>query len=171
MSMTSWSRRSNDQPKADQRRCSNFIANPAETLRWGLLAGWLRLISDLTKLTARSRAQHSTAQRSTAEHITAIPEKLTVPQLVKKFLAFCGKRRFITAITTARHLSISWGRSMQSMSISPSHVLRIHFILSSHLHAGLPSGLLPSDLSIKIMYTPLSSPYLLHALRILFFFI
>jgi len=34
-------------------------------------------------------------------------EKLTGTQLVKKFLAFYGTRRFITAFTSARHLSIS----------------------------------------------------------------
>jgi len=31
-------------------------------------------------------------------------EKLTCLELVKKFLAFYGTRRFITAFTTARHL-------------------------------------------------------------------
>jgi len=34
-------------------------------------------------------------------------EELTDSQLVKKFLAFYGTRRFITAFTSARHLSIS----------------------------------------------------------------
>jgi hypothetical protein len=34
-------------------------------------------------------------------------EKLTVPQLVKKFPAFYGTQRFITAFTTARHMSLS----------------------------------------------------------------
>jgi hypothetical protein len=33
-------------------------------------------------------------------------EKLTGLQLVKKFPAFCGTRRFITALTSARHLSL-----------------------------------------------------------------
>jgi hypothetical protein len=33
-------------------------------------------------------------------------EKLTVPQLVKKFSAFYGTRMFITVFTTARHLSL-----------------------------------------------------------------
>jgi hypothetical protein len=32
-----------------------------------------------------------------------LPEKLTGLQLVKKFPAFYGTRRFITAFTTARH--------------------------------------------------------------------
>jgi len=34
-------------------------------------------------------------------------EKLTGLQLVKKFPAFYGTRRFITALTIARHLSLS----------------------------------------------------------------
>ena len=34
-------------------------------------------------------------------------ENLTVSQLVKKFPAFYGTRRFITAFTSARHLSLS----------------------------------------------------------------
>jgi len=34
-------------------------------------------------------------------------EKLTGLQLVKKFHAFYGTRRFITALTSARHLSLS----------------------------------------------------------------
>ena len=34
-------------------------------------------------------------------------EKLTGSQLVKKFPAFCGIRKFITAFTSARHLSLS----------------------------------------------------------------
>jgi hypothetical protein len=34
-------------------------------------------------------------------------EKLTGSQLVKKFLAFYGNWRFIIALTSARHLSLS----------------------------------------------------------------
>jgi hypothetical protein len=36
-----------------------------------------------------------------------LPEKLTGPQLLKKFPAFYGTLRYITAFTKARHLSIS----------------------------------------------------------------
>jgi len=36
-----------------------------------------------------------------------LPEKLTGPQLIKKFPAFYGTRRFITAFTRARHLPLS----------------------------------------------------------------
>ena len=41
-------------------------------------------------------------------------EKLTGLQLVKKFPAFYGTRRFITALTSVRHLSLSWANPIQS---------------------------------------------------------
>ena len=41
-------------------------------------------------------------------------EKLTGLQLVKKFPAFHGTRRFITALTSVRHLSLSWASPIQS---------------------------------------------------------
>jgi len=40
-------------------------------------------------------------------------EKLTGLQLVKKFPAFYGTRRFITALTSVRHLSLSWANPIQ----------------------------------------------------------
>ena len=67
------------------------------------------------------------------------PKKLTSPQQLKKFSAFCTIWRFITAFTTARHLSLSWVRSIQSMPHPTS--LKSILILSSHLRLGLPSGL------------------------------
>jgi hypothetical protein len=82
-------------------------------------------------------------------------EKLTVSQLVKKFPAFYGTRRFITAFTTARHLSLSWASSIQSMHHRTSW--RYILILSSYLCLGLASGRLPSGLPIKILYAPLFS--------------
>jgi hypothetical protein len=39
--------------------------------------------------------------------------------------AFCGIRKFFTAFTIVRHLSLFWVRSIQSMTAS--HVLKIHF--------------------------------------------
>ena len=39
-------------------------------------------------------------------------EKLTGLQLVKKLPAFHGTRRFITALTSVRHLSLSWASPM-----------------------------------------------------------
>ena len=45
-------------------------------------------------------------------------EKLTGFQLVKKFPALYGTRRFITAFTSARHMSLSMSSSIQSV---PTH--------------------------------------------------
>jgi len=42
-------------------------------------------------------------------------EKLTGLQLVKKFPVFHGARRFITALTSVRHLSLSWASPIQSI--------------------------------------------------------
>jgi hypothetical protein len=67
----------------------------------------------------------------------AVPlEKLTGSRLVKKFPSFYGTRRFITAFTSPRHLSVSWARSIQSL---PPHSAswRYIVILSSHLRLGL----------------------------------
>jgi hypothetical protein len=46
-------------------------------------------------------------------------EKLTGSQLVKKFPTFFGTRRFITAFTSAHHLSLSSASSIQSMPHIP----------------------------------------------------
>ena len=84
-------------------------------------------------------------------------EKLTGLQLVKKFPAFHGTRRFITAFTSVRHLSLSWASPIQSIYPHPTSWRSI-LILSTHLRLGLPSGLLPSGFLTKTLYTPLSSP-------------
>ena len=47
---------------------------------------------------------------------------LTGLQLVKKFPTFYGTRRFITALTRARHLSLSWASYIQSTT----HFPKIH---------------------------------------------
>ena len=47
-------------------------------------------------------------------------EKLTDLQLVKKFPAFHGTRRFITALTSVRHLSLSWSSPIQSIYTHPT---------------------------------------------------
>ena len=86
-------------------------------------------------------------------------EKLTGSQLVKKFPTFYGTRRFITAFTSARHLSLSWARSIQSMPPHPTSWRSI-LILSSHLRLGLPSGIFPPGFPTKTLYTPLPFPIL-----------
>ena len=84
-------------------------------------------------------------------------EKLTGLQLVKKFPAFYGTRRFITALTSVRQLSLSWASPIQSI-YPHSTSWRSILILSTHLCLGLPNGFLPSGFPTKTLYTPLSSP-------------
>ena len=88
-------------------------------------------------------------------------EKETGLQLVKNYPAFYGTRRFITALTTVRHLSQSWANSIQSTYPHPTSWRSI-LILSTHLCLGLPSGLFPSDLPTKTLYTPLSFTHTRH---------
>ena len=76
--------------------------------------------------------------------------------LLNKFPSIYGILRFITALKGARHLSLSWGTSTQSIPSHPTSWRSI-LILSSHLSLGLPSGLFPSDLPAKTLYTPLLS--------------
>jgi len=77
-------------------------------------------------------------------------EKLTGLQLVKKFPAFHRTRRLITALTSVRHLSLSWASPIQSIYPHPTS-WRSFLILSTHLRLGLPSGLLPSGF-LSIVY-------------------
>ena len=70
-------------------------------------------------------------------------ERLTGLQLVKKFPAFHGTRRFIIALTSVCHLSLSWASPNQSIYPHPIYWRSI-LILSTHLRLGLPSSLFPS---------------------------
>ena len=72
-------------------------------------------------------------------------------QLVKKFPAFHGTPRFITALTNVRHLSLSWASPIQSIYPHPTS-WRSTLILTTHLRLGLPSGLLPSGFPTKSLY-------------------
>jgi len=84
-------------------------------------------------------------------------EKLTGLQLVKKFPPFHGTRRFITALTSVRHLSVSWASPIQSTYPHPTS-WRSTLKLSTHLRLGLPSGSSP-PVSPPRPYTP---PLLTH---------
>jgi len=73
-------------------------------------------------------------------------EKMIVTQLVKKFTAFYGTRRFITVFTRLHHWSPSWTTLIQSTTSHPVSLRYILIILPSHLCLGLPGGL-PLQLS------------------------
>ena len=97
-----------------------------------------------------------------------ILKKLTGLQLVEKFPAFHETRRFITALTSVRHFSLSWASPIQSIYPHPTSWRSI-LILSTHLRLGLPSGLFPSSIPTKTLYTPSLHPYVPHAQPISFF--
>ena len=84
-------------------------------------------------------------------------EKLTGLQLVKKFPAFHGTRKFITALRSVRHLCLSCASPIQSIYRHPTSWRSI-LILSTHLRLGLPSGLLPSGFPTKTLYAPSPHP-------------
>ena len=68
-----------------------------------------------------------------------LPEQLTGTQLVKKFPAFHRTRRFITALTSVRHLSLSWTSPIQSIYPHPTSwrsILILSFFLLTYLLHG-----------------------------------
>ena len=87
-------------------------------------------------------------------------EKLTGLQLVKKFPTFYETRRFITALTSVRHLSLSWTNPIQSTNPHPTSWRSI-LILLAHLRLGLPSGSF-SPISPPRTYTPPFLPHTCH---------
>ena len=94
-------------------------------------------------------------------------EQLTGLQLVK-FTAFHGTRRFITALTSVRHLSLSWASPIQSTYPHPTS-WRSVVILSTHLRLGLPSGPSPPASPPRHYTPPSPHPYTPHAQPISFF--
>jgi len=65
-------------------------------------------------------------------------------QLVKKFPAFHGTRRFITALTSVRHLPLPWASPIQSTYPHPTSWRSI-LILSTHLASMLHNSRNISD--------------------------
>ena len=84
-------------------------------------------------------------------------EKLTGSAASQEIPRIFGTRRFITVLTSARHLSLYWANSIQSPQTPPTSWRSI-LILSSHLRLGLPSGLFPSGVPTRTLCTPLPSP-------------
>ena len=93
-------------------------------------------------------------------------EKVTGFAANQELPAFYGTRKFVTVLTSDRHLSLSRANSIQSPQPLPTSWRFL--ILSSHLRLGLPSGLFPSGLPTKTLCTPLP-PYVPHVPPISFF--
>jgi hypothetical protein len=71
---------------------------------------------------------------------------------------FFGTQGFVTAFTSARHVSLSWASSIRSIPPHPTSWRSI-LILSSHLCLALPIGFFsPSGFPYKTLYTPVLSP-------------
>ena len=84
-------------------------------------------------------------------------EKRTGLQPVTKFPAFYGTRRFNTAFTSARQLSLSWASSIQSIPTHPTSWRSI-LILSSIYAWVSPVFSFPQVSPPKTLYTPPPSP-------------
>ena len=84
-------------------------------------------------------------------------EKLTGSAASQEIPRIFGTRRFITALTSARHLSLSWSNSIQSSQPPPTSWRSI-LILSPHLRLSLPNGLFPSGFPTRTLCTTLPSP-------------
>jgi hypothetical protein len=90
----------------------------------GLELFWVRMmkqkIVNVAWLVRREWAQCMTATYTVllTPWSSALHEKLTSPELVKKFPAFYGTRRFINEFTSyCRHLSLSWTTAIQSICL------------------------------------------------------
>jgi len=95
-----------------------------------------------------------------------LPQKLTGPQPVK-FPSVGDTCMFITTLTSANHLSLSWTKFIQSMP--PHLLLEIHFAVILPSMPSLPSVFIPSDHPTKRLHiSPL--PYMPHAPPIWFWF-
>jgi hypothetical protein len=96
-------------------------------------------------------------------------EKLTGPQLVKKFPGLSVSRGFINSFPRARHLSIFWARLTHSMN--PFHFLKNCFnIMLTYMPESSKSSPAPGH-PTKILNAPLLSLYVPHAPSISFFLI
>ena len=83
-------------------------------------------------------------------------EKLTGSAASQEIPRIFGTPRFITVLTSARHLSLSWANSVQSSQPPPTSWSIL--ILSPHQRLGLPSGLFPSGFPTRTLCTPLPPP-------------
>ena len=84
-------------------------------------------------------------------------EKLTGSEASQEIPRTLWNQKFITVLTSARHLSLSWVSSIQTLNTTPNSWIPV-LILHSHLSLWLPNGLFPSGVSTRILCTTLPSP-------------
>ena len=114
---------------ASDRKCEN----PYRAVSVSVSPCYLCLLSILANVMNRNNRRYlSGIHLSPCSR--ALPQ-LTFPQVVKKFPAFYGTRRFIAAFTTARFLSLSRARSIQCIP-PPIIFLEEPFNFYSHLKVG-----------------------------------
>ena len=89
-------------------------------------------------------------------------------QLVKKFPAFHGTRRFITALTSVRHLSLSWAQP-NPVHIPTSHLLEIRPNIIHPSTPRSPQWSLSLRFPHQVPIHPSRHPYAPHAQPITFF--
>jgi hypothetical protein len=82
--------------------------------------------------------------------IRVLPEKLNGFQLLKKFPLFYGTQRFITSFKSARHLSLSWATSIQSI---PTHKSHARFPLSTSYQSSNPCPRLLETFRNRTLFT------------------
>ena len=122
--------------------CMGFL--PSLTKKWlECCSSFIHAMLNITKTMLLTKANDKLCELYTyllTPWCRVLLEKLARLQLVKKFPAFHGTRRFITALTSVRHLSLCWANPIQS-TYPYSTSWRSILILSTHLRLGLPSGL------------------------------
>ena len=97
----------------------------------------------------------TTTTTTTTPCSRGLPEKLTGPQLLKKFTEFYRFRNFIIAFTRAP--TCPYSEPDLSSPCTPSHSSKIHFNIILPSAPRSYKGLLPSGFSIKTLYAPLIS--------------
>jgi hypothetical protein len=85
-----------------------------------------------------------------------IPEKLSGPQVLKKFLTFYGTRKLITY--SQQPATCPNPEPDRSSPYPHPRSLRFSLLLSYHLRLGLPRGLHPLGFPTKTLYAHLLSP-------------